>query len=120
MTSALPQTKPSRRVHVPPLPIGTFPDPGGDDAATRCFRLQNQVADLYDRYRSSIPEGVEPDELRDAAGAFVTSDANTQLQPALQAVKDDADQAAKQVNNLINATKVGGDTASLIAAQAYW
>jgi hypothetical protein len=120
MTSAVPGTKPARRAHVPPVPSGQFPDPGGDDAATRCFRLQSQVADLYGRYRSSIPDGIDPEELRDSAGSFVTSDANTQLHPALQAVKDDAAQAEKSVNDLVNATKVGGDTASLLAAQAYW
>jgi hypothetical protein len=116
----LPGTKPACRVHVPPPPTGQLPDPGGATPAQRCFNLQRQVADLYDRYRSSIPEGVDPDELRDNAGAFVASDANAQLHPALAAVKGDADQAARNVNDLINATQVGGDTASLLAAQSYW
>lgn len=116
----LPGTKPSRRLHVPPVPTGTFPSPGGDTPAAQCFNLQRQVADLYNRWRSSFPDGVDPDELADNAGAFVASDANTQLHPALQAVKADADAAAKQVNDLINSTQVGGDTASLLAAQSYW
>jgi hypothetical protein len=120
MTSALPGAKPARRGRVPTIPTGQLPDPGGASPADNCFLWQKQVAGVYDGHRASIPDGVDPDELRDAAGAFVASDANMQLHPALQLVKDDADQAAKSVNDLINSTKVGGDTASLLAAQAYW
>lgn len=118
--SAIPGTRPARRVHVPPVPNGTLPDPGGRDAAERAHRLQRQTADLYARWRASFPAGIDPNELKDAAGQFAYSDAALALPDALAAVKDDADAATKKVSDLIKGTRVGDDVASQIAAERYW
>ena len=69
---------------------------GGRDNVERAYRHQQQVADAYTRYRNSIPEGVDPDELRDNAGIFGMTDAARSLQPALDAVQADADAATRR------------------------
>lgn len=51
--------------HLPPVPTGQFPSPGGDTPAAQCFALKNQVGDLYNRWRGSFPDGVDSDELRE-------------------------------------------------------
>jgi hypothetical protein len=115
-----PGTAPARRVHVPSVPSGTLPDPGGRDSVERAHRLQRQTADLYTRWRASFPHGIDPDELKDTSGQFAYSDAALALPDALDAVKVDADSAAKQVNDLIKGMRVDGDVASQLGAQRYW
>ena len=91
-----PTVRPARRVHVPAPPSGQLPDPGGRDNVEHAYRRQQQVADSYTRYRNSIPDGVDPDELRDNAGIFGMTDAARSLQPALDAVQADADAATRR------------------------
>jgi hypothetical protein len=97
-----------------------LPGPGGRTPAERAHRVQQQTADLYTRWRDSFPDGIDPDELKDAAGQFAYSDAALALPDALTAVKDDADGATKKVNELIKGTRVGDDVASQLAATRYW
>jgi hypothetical protein len=115
-----PTVRPARRVHVPAVPSGQLPDPGGATPAERAHRAQQQTADLYTRWRDSFPDGIDPDELRDNAGEFSVSDAALGLQRPLDAVKDDADAAAKRVSDLVKDTRVGDDVSNQLAAQRYW
>jgi hypothetical protein len=115
-----PTVRPARRVHVPPPPSGLLPEPGGRTPAERAHRLQQQTADLYTRWRGSFPNGIDPDELKDAAGQFAYTDQALALPDALQAVKDEADAANAKVSDLIKGQKVAGDVGSQIAAQRYW
>jgi hypothetical protein len=86
----------------------------------RAHRLQQQTAYAYTAYRNSIPQGVDPDELRDAAGQCAFTDQALALPGALQAVKEDSDAAASKVNDLIKGMRVGDDVASQLAAQRFW
>jgi hypothetical protein len=113
-----PTVRPAHRVHVPAPPSGQLPDPDGRDNVERAYRRQQQVADFYTRYRNSIPDGVDPDELRDNAGIFGMTDAARSLQPALDAVQADADTATRRVADAIKSTKVPNDQA--IQAQRIW
>lgn len=116
----LPGTRPARRVHVPLPPSGQLPDPGGQDSVQRAHRRQQQVADLYTRWRGSFPDGIDPDELKDSAGQFAYTDAAFQLPDVLDPVKQDSDSATAKVNDLIKGTRVGADVASQLGAQRYW
>jgi hypothetical protein len=113
-----PTVRPARRVHVPAPPSGQLPDTGGRDNVENAYRRQQQVTDAYTRYRNSIPEGVDPDELRDNAGIFGTTDAVRSLQPALDAVQADADAATRRVADAIKSANVPDDQA--IQAQRIW
>ena len=113
-----PGTAPARRVHVPSVPTGTLPDPGGHDSVERAHRLQRQTADLYTRWRGLFPDGINPDELKDAAGQFAYSDAALSLQPALDAVKADSDAADSRVADAVKSVKVADDQHE--AARRIW
>ncbi len=116
----LPGTAPARRVHVPPVPRGTLPDPGGATAAERAHRLQLQAAQQYTAYRASIPDGVDPEELRDNAGVFSVSDTALGLPEALAAVQADAEDAVNRVNELLRSNRVpDDDVAAQLAATRY-
>ncbi len=114
----LPGTRPARRVHVPPPPSGQLPDPGGRDSVERAHRRQQQVANVYGTYRASIPDGVDPDELRDNAGIFGVTDAALSLRPALDAVKADVDAANSRVAEAAKSASVPDD--QQVAAQRIW
>ncbi|HTX93663.1 MAG TPA: hypothetical protein VME67_01755 [Mycobacterium sp.] len=58
--------------------------------------------------------------LKHNAGAFQVSDAALALQPALDAVKADADDAQTKVDDLIKGQKVGNDVEARLAAQSFW
>ena len=121
MTSpALPGTKPSRPVYPPPVPTGQLPDAGGRTAAEHAHRTQQAVADLYTRWRAAHSRDIDPNYLKDNAGAFSVSDAALQLPDVLDAVRQDSDDANRKVNDLITSQRVGDDVASQIAAQRYW
>ena len=117
---ALPGTKPTRPSYPPPLPSGTPVDPGGQDNATRAFRRQQQVTDLYTRWRSAHSPDIDPDVLKGNAGAFSVSDAALMLPEVLAAVKDDADTATRHATELIQGYRVGKDVASQLSATRYW
>jgi hypothetical protein len=106
---AIPGTRPAHRVHVPQPSRGPLPDPGGADSVMRAFRRQLQVAQAYHDYRNSIPAGVDPDELKDAAGVFAYTDPALQLQPALDAVREDSKAATKDVAEAVKSAVVGDD-----------
>ena len=44
-----PGTKPARRVHVPPAPSGTLPDPGGRTPAERAYWIPRRPGDPLPR-----------------------------------------------------------------------
>lgn len=113
-----PTVRPARRVHVPPPPSGQLPDPGGRIPAERSHRLQQQTADLYTRWRGSFPDGIGPDELKDAAGQFAFTDQALALPDALQAVKDDSVAANQKVDDLMKNTRVSQDGRA--ATDAFW
>lgn len=109
-----------RRVFPPPVPRGTPVDPGGADSATRAFRRQQQVSDLYSRWRADHSPDIDPDVLKDNAGAFSVSDAALTLPDALAAVKDDAESATKRANDLIKGNRVdNSNVASQLAARDF-
>jgi hypothetical protein len=116
-----PGTAPAKRVHVPPPPSGTRPDPGGRTKAERVYRQQQQAADLYTRWKDSFPDGIAPDELADNAGQFAYTDAALALPDAVAAVQAEADDADKRVNDVVSAQKVdSSDVAAQLAAQRFW
>lgn len=117
----IPATKPSRPVYPPPVPVGQVPHPGGTTPAETAYRTQQAVADLYTRWRAAHPKDIEPNVLKDNAGAFSVSDAAQQLPGVLDAVKQDAKDAIEKRHNLIMNNRVDGtDTAGQIAAQRFW
>jgi len=119
---ALPGTASARGpAFPPPLPKGTPVHPGGDDAATAAYRRQQQVAGIYSSWRAAHSRDIPPDVLKANAGAFAVSDAALTLPPALDAVKQDAEDAVAQVNDLLKSSKVDdSDVAGQIAAQRFW
>jgi len=104
------------RRHLP----GSFPIPVAVTPLSAAHRLQQQTADLYSRWRGSFPDGIDPDELKDAAGQFAYSDAALALPDALSAVESAANAATRRVSDLVKGTRVGADVASQLAAQRYW
>jgi hypothetical protein len=117
---AAPGTKPHRPQHVPAPPSGVMPDPGGQTAAERVHRIQQQAATVYTNWRNSFPQGIDPQELKDSAGMFSVSDTALALPEALASVKADSDAATAHVSHLLNSQRVGDDTGAQIAAQRYW
>ncbi len=113
-----PGTKPARRVHVPPPPSGVLPDPGGRSEAERAHRRLVQTAEAYDRYRASIPEGVDPDELKDAAGQFAYSDQALALREVLKPVQDEVNAANQKVADAVKSLTVPDDKHD--AARRIW
>jgi hypothetical protein len=101
----LPGTRPSRPAYPPPVPVG-FVDPGGHTPVEKALRTQQAVADQYTAWRAAHSPNIDPDVLKDNAGAFQVSDAALALAPALNAVKADADAATSKVNDLISDTRV--------------
>jgi hypothetical protein len=113
-------TRSARRVYPPPVRVGTPPDPGGRTPVERAYRVQQAVAKAYSDWRAAHPKGIDPDVLKDNAGAFSVSDAALQLPEVLAAVKDDSEAATKKMADLLKDTRVGDDVASQIAAQRFW
>jgi hypothetical protein len=111
--------RPARPAYPPPIPSG-FIDFRGKTPVERALRTQQAVADQYSRWRAAHSKDIDPDVLKDNAGAFQVSDAALALQPALEAVQADAKAASSRVNDLLKGTRVGDDVASQIAAQRYW
>lgn len=117
----MPQTRPSRPVYPPPVPSGQVPHPGGKTPAETAYRTQQAVSDLYSRWRAGHSRDIEPDVLKDNAGAFAVSDAALQLPGVLDAVKQDIKDARIKRHDLITGNKVDGtDTGAQLAAQRYW
>jgi hypothetical protein len=61
----------------------------------------------YSDWRAAHPEGIDPDVLKDKAGAFSVSDAALQLPEVLARVKDDSEAATKKVADLLKDNRVG-------------
>lgn len=114
-----PTVRPARRAYPPPIPSG-FIDPGGKTPVERTLRTQQAVADQYTAWRAAHSPNIDPDVLKHNAGAFQVSDAALALQPALDAVKADADDAQTKVDDLIKGQKVGNDVEARLAAQSFW
>lgn len=113
--------KSSRLAYPPPVPVGTPVDPGGTDSATRAYRRQQQVADIYSRWRAAHSRDIPMETLKANAGAFAVSDAALTLPEALNAVAKDAEDAVAHVNGLLKSSKVDNtDVAGQIAAQRFW
>jgi hypothetical protein len=120
MTSAMPGTRPSCRAYPPPVPVG-FIDPGGTTPVEHALRTQQAVAQAYTDWRAAHPQGIDPDTLRDNAGAFSVSDAALQLPEVLKPVKDQADAANGKVKELMSGSRVAADdVAAQLAAQRFW
>lgn len=118
--SPLPGTAPARTAYPPPVPVG-FIDPGGTTPVEHGYRTQQAVVDnYYSPYRAAHSPNISPDVLKDNAGAFQVSDAALALQPALDAVKADADAAQSRVDDLVRGQKVGNDVEARLAAQSFW
>ena len=114
-----PTVRPSRPAYPPPIPSGLI-DPGGKTPVERAMRTQQAVADQYTAWRAAHGPNIAPDVLKDNAGAFQVSDAALALQPALDAVRADAEAAQGKVNDLIKGQKVGNDVEARLAAQSFW
>jgi hypothetical protein len=115
-----PTVRPARPAYPPPIPSG-FIDPGGKTPVERALRTQQAVKDqYYNPWRAAHSKDVDPELLRDNAGAFAVSDPALALQPALDAVKADAEDAQTKVDNLIKGQKVRNDVEARLAAQSFW
>lgn len=114
-----PTVRPAHPAYPPPIPSG-FIDPGAKTPVERALRTQQAVADQYTAWRAAHSPNIDPDVLKDNAGAFQVSDAALGLAPALDAVKADAQAAADKVDELVGSHTVGDDVASRLAAQSYW
>jgi hypothetical protein len=99
---------------------GSLPDPGGADSVSKAHRRQQQVANLYTRWRGSFPDGIDLDKLKDAAGQFAYTDAAVQVPEVIAAVTADAAAAAEKREDPVKGTTVDGDVASHNTAQRYW
>jgi hypothetical protein len=113
-------TKPHRPAFPPPVPTAPLPDAGGKTPVERAYRTQQQVSDAYTRWRAAHSRDIDPDILKNNAGAFAVSDAALQLPGLLDAVKQDSKDATKTKLDLIENNRVDSDTASQVAAQRYW
>lgn len=109
----------TRPAYPPPVPVG-FIDPGGTTPVEHAFRTQQEVHQAYSDWRAAHSKDISPDLLRDNAGAFSVSDAALALEPALDAVKADADAAQGRVDDLVKGQKVGSDVEARLAAQSFW
>jgi hypothetical protein len=115
-----PGTRPSRRAYPPPLP-GFNADAGGRDAIEHCIRTQVPVKDQNIEWRAAHPQGIDPDVLRDNAGAFAVSDAALALKPALDAAKAQVDEAQREAVSGVQGQKVDPtDVAAQLAADRFW
>jgi hypothetical protein len=115
-----PTVRPARPAYPPRIPSG-FIDPGGKTPVERALRTQQAVADHYTACRAAHSPNIDPDMLKDNAGAFQVSDAALALAPALDAVKADADAAKAKVNDLVKGQKVdASDVAAQLAAERLW
>lgn len=100
----LPGTKPARPQHLQPISTAV-PSPRGHNPIETLDNLQHDVVDgMYHPYRRNIPAHVDPDELRDNAGAWAFSNAALALKPALDAAIAHRDAATQAV---VDATRVG-------------
>jgi hypothetical protein len=116
---SFPGTTSHRRAYPPPVPQG-FIDPGGTTPVERALRVQQAVHQQYSDWRAAHSPDIDPGMLRDNAGAFAVSDPRLALQPALDAVKADADDAQTKVDDLIKGQKVGNNVEARLAAQSFW
>ena len=115
-----PTVRPARPAYPPPIPSG-FIGPGGKTPVERALRTQQAVADQYTAWRAAHSPNIHPDVLKDNAGAFQVSDAALALQPALDAVKADANAAQAKVSDLVKGQKVdASDVAAQLAADRFW
>jgi hypothetical protein len=117
---AFPTVRPARPAYPPPVPSG-FIDPGGKTPVEHALRTQQAVHKMYTDWRAAHPQGIDPNVLRDNAGAFSVSDAALALPPVLAAVQAEADAANKKADDLIKGQKVDtSDVAAQLAADRYW
>ncbi len=109
MTSAfaspLPGTRSGRMAFPPPIPRGV-PSPGGADAAEQADRLIRAVRDMYIQWRGAHSSDIPPETLAANSGAFADSEAIKAIGPAVDAVKQSSDAAAKQVAAILKGLTV--------------
>ena len=115
-----PTVKPSRPLFPPEVPRGSVPDPGGKTPAEHAYRTQRAVADAYTQWREAHSPDIAPEVAKRNAGAFGVSDAALQLPDVLKAVKQNADDASKQVNEILRGARVSDDNVDQVKAQRYW
>jgi hypothetical protein len=112
-----PTVRPARPAYPPPVPTG-FIDPGGRTPAERAHRTQQAVAKAYSDWRAAHSRDIDPETLRDNAGAFQVSDAALTLPGVLDAVKANAAAAKGKADDLIKGNRVSQDGRA--AADAFW
>jgi hypothetical protein len=110
----------SARRRFPPSVPGFNADVGGASPVEHALRTQHAAREQNLAWRAAHSPDIDPDMLKDNAGAFAVSDAALALAPALDAVKAQADEAQAKVDGLVQGQRVGDDVASQLKAQRDW
>jgi hypothetical protein len=107
-TAFLNNVKPSRPSFPPPVPTAEVPAPDAAlPPAQRAHALQTAAAQQYSDWRAAHSPDIDPDLLKQNAGAFAAAPVITeQLPAALSAVAADADQAQQRVRDTLNSATV--------------
>jgi hypothetical protein len=115
-----PTVRSARPAYPPPVP-GFNADVGGRDSVEHTFRTQHAVHQQNTDWRAAHSPDIDPQILKDNAGAYQISDAALALAPALDAMKADADAAQAKADALVWGQKVDPtDVAAQLVAQAFW
>jgi hypothetical protein len=114
-----PGTAPARPVHVPTPPTGV-PNVGGRDPLEHLDLLTKAVHQNYSQYRTSIPEGVGPDELASRAGEFAYTDQALAIPAAVEAARQHAEQAKRVVSDELGNLRVDPSESAQTAARRFW
>lgn len=100
--------KPSKPSFPPPVPTAEVPEPDAAlPPAQRARALQTAAAQQYSDWRAAHSPDIDPDLLKQNAGAFAAAPVVTkQLPAALSAVAADADAAQQRVRDTLNGASV--------------
>ena len=113
--------KPARPDYPPLVRSGPLPDVGGKDPVEHADRYQHAVADDYtDHHQARCSTNIPPEALKATAGAYAVSEAALHLPEVLKAVKQNADDAAAKVNDILRGARVSDDNVDQVKAQRFW
>jgi hypothetical protein len=103
--------RPSRPSFPPPVPTAEVPEPDASlPPAQRAHALQTAAVQQYSQWRAAHSPDIDPNVLRQNAGAFAAAPVITkQLPAALSDVAADADQAKQRVRDTLSGATVKPD-----------
>ncbi|OBI40893.1 hypothetical protein A5708_24780 [Mycobacterium colombiense] len=94
---------------------------GGGDPIEHAARVQSAARQQFHDWRRSFSPNVSPEDRRDSANWFTTSDAAQALKPALDAARAHADEAQATVDAAVKGQRVDTtDVAAQLAADRFW